>query len=61
MDDAGLQVLIDLHGGDPQDEIANAEYQEIKERVLAEVRSHLIRIPRRLTSDTAREWRSPFL
>lgn len=36
-DDAGLQVLVDLHGGDPNDEIANAEYQEIKERVMAEV------------------------
>ena len=36
-DDAGLQVLVDLHGGDPHDEIANAEYQEIKERVMAEV------------------------
>ncbi|KAH9937179.1 general substrate transporter [Fomitopsis serialis] len=35
-DDEGLQVLVDLHGGDPQDEIANAEYEEIKERVMIE-------------------------
>ncbi|KAH9837046.1 general substrate transporter [Rhodofomes roseus] len=35
-DDEGLQVLVDLHGGDPHDEIANAEYQEIKERVMIE-------------------------
>lgn len=32
-----MQVLADLHGGDPEDLIAKAEYQEIKDRVLLEV------------------------
>lgn len=36
-DDEGLRVLIDLHGGDPNNEIANAEFQEIKDRVMFEV------------------------
>ncbi|KZT05876.1 general substrate transporter [Laetiporus sulphureus 93-53] len=35
-DDEGLQVLVDLHGGDPNDSVANAEFQEIKERVMFE-------------------------
>jgi hypothetical protein len=29
----GLQVLIDLHGGDPNNAQANAEYAEIKDFV----------------------------
>lgn len=33
-----MRVLIDLHGGDPNDVVANAEYQEIKDRVMFEVR-----------------------
>ena len=36
-DDEGFQVLVDLHGGDPEDLIAKAEYQEIKDRVMFEV------------------------
>ncbi|VDB99738.1 unnamed protein product [Peniophora sp. CBMAI 1063] len=35
-DDEGFQVLVDLHGGDPEDLIAKAEYQEIKDRVMFE-------------------------
>lgn len=34
-----MRVIVDLHGGDPQDVIAIAEYEEIKERVMLEVRS----------------------
>ncbi|KAI0034255.1 general substrate transporter [Vararia minispora EC-137] len=35
-DDEGLQVLVDLHGGDPEDLLAKAEFQEIKDRVIFE-------------------------
>ena len=33
-----MRVIADLHGGDPQNEEAQLEFQEIKERVMAEVR-----------------------
>ncbi|TRM66454.1 hypothetical protein BD626DRAFT_487799 [Schizophyllum amplum] len=33
----GMRVLADLHGGDPEDEIAIAEYKEIREKVDEEV------------------------
>jgi hypothetical protein len=33
----GLQVISDLHGGDPDDPIAMAVYQEIKDKVREEV------------------------
>lgn len=36
-DAEGLRVIVDLHGGDPQDLIALSEYEEIKERVMLEV------------------------
>lgn len=36
-DTEGMQVLADLHGGDPEDMIAKAEFQEIKDRVMFEV------------------------
>jgi hypothetical protein len=36
-DGEGMQVIADLHGGDPEDLIAKAEFHEIKERVIAEV------------------------
>jgi hypothetical protein len=32
-----MQVIADLHGGDPEDLIAKAEFHEIKERVISEV------------------------
>lgn len=32
----GMRVLADLHGGDPEDMVAKAEFQEIKDRVTAE-------------------------
>jgi hypothetical protein len=32
-----MRVLADLHGGDPEDMIAKAEFQEIKDRVMSEV------------------------
>ncbi|KII93797.1 hypothetical protein PLICRDRAFT_36028 [Plicaturopsis crispa FD-325 SS-3] len=35
-DAQGMRVIADLHGGDPEDLIAVAEYQEIKDRVMAE-------------------------
>lgn len=34
-----MQVISDLHGGDPDDIIAKAEFEEIKERVMFEVRA----------------------
>ncbi|CAL1695290.1 unnamed protein product [Somion occarium] len=33
-DEEGMRVLVDLHGGDPEDVLAKAEFQEIKERVI---------------------------
>jgi hypothetical protein len=32
-----MRVLVDLHGGDPHDRVAKAEFQEIKDKVLMEV------------------------
>lgn len=32
-----MRVIADLHGGDPEDLVARAEFQEIKERVMLEV------------------------
>ena len=34
-----MRVIADLHGGDPEDLIAKAEFQEIKDRVIFEVRT----------------------
>ena len=36
-DAQGMRVLADLHGGDPEDVIAIAEYKEIREKVDEEV------------------------
>lgn len=36
-DAAGMRVIVDLHGGDPNDMLAQAEFQEIKEKVVSEV------------------------
>jgi hypothetical protein len=33
-----MKVISDLHGGDPHDPVARAEFIEIKETVLKEVR-----------------------
>ncbi|KAI6136547.1 general substrate transporter [Pisolithus sp. B1] len=35
-DEAGMQVIVDLHGGDPNDILAKAEFQEIKDKVMDE-------------------------
>ncbi|KAI0715306.1 general substrate transporter [Earliella scabrosa] len=35
-DEEGMQVIADLHGGDPDDIVAKAEFQEIKDRVTFE-------------------------
>lgn len=40
-DAEGLRVIVDLHGGDETNEQAQAEYQEIKDRVMFEVWSNL--------------------
>jgi hypothetical protein len=32
-----MRVIVDLHGGDPEDLVAKAEFHEIKDRVIAEV------------------------
>ena len=37
-DEEGMRVIADLHGGDPEDIVAKAEFQEIKDRVIFEVR-----------------------
>ena len=37
-DEEGMRVIADLHGGDPEDIVAKAEFQEIKDRVTFEVR-----------------------
>lgn len=36
-DEEGMRVLADLHGGDPKNAVACAEFREIKDRVLSEV------------------------
>lgn len=36
-DDEGMRVIADLHGGDVDDPVAKAEFQEIKDKVLIEV------------------------
>lgn len=36
-----MRVIADLHGGDPQNEEAQLEFQEIKERVMTEVSIYL--------------------
>lgn len=32
-----MRVIADLHGGDPEDREAKAEFQEIKDKVMADV------------------------
>lgn len=44
-DEEGMRVIADLHGGDPEDVVARAEFQEIKDRVIFEVCSSCV--PRR--------------
>ena len=41
-DEEGMRVIADLHGGDPEDIVAKAEFQEIKERVVWEVYVSLV-------------------
>ena len=36
----GMRVIADLHGGDPENELAKAEFREIKDKVMSEVRLH---------------------
>lgn len=36
-----MQVITDLHGGDPEDMSAKAEFQEIKDRVNFDVSGRL--------------------
>lgn len=40
-DAEGFRVIVDLHGGDEQNEMAQAEYTEIKDRVMFEVRMYV--------------------
>ncbi|KAI0001912.1 general substrate transporter [Russula vinacea] len=35
-DNEGMRVIVDLHGGDPEDLVAKAEFHEIKQRVISE-------------------------
>lgn len=39
-----MRILVDLHGGDPENLTAIAEYTEIKDRVLEEVQFTFRRI-----------------
>ncbi len=39
-DDEGMRVIADLHGGDPEDPKAVAEFREIKDKVLEDVCCH---------------------
>lgn len=39
-----MRVIADLHGGDPEDLTARAEFQEIKERVLFDVSGIITRV-----------------
>jgi len=32
-----MRVIVDLHGGGPNDSVAQAEFQEIKDKVMYEV------------------------
>jgi hypothetical protein len=40
-DAEGMRVIADLHGGDPEDMLAKAEFQEIKDKVTFEVSHRL--------------------
>ena len=33
----GMRIIADLHGGDPENAVARAEFQEIKGKVMEEV------------------------
>jgi hypothetical protein len=41
----GLRVIADLHGGDPDNPVALAEFQEIKEKVKEDVSALLVLVP----------------
>lgn len=43
-DTEGMRVIADLHGGDLANPVAVAEFQEIKERVVFEVRDRVFHI-----------------
>ena len=54
----GLQVIADLHGGDSDDPIAIAVYQEIKDKVREVVCiSHVLKSSTPLNISSARIWR----
>jgi len=42
-DAQGLRVIVDLHGGEEQNEMAQAEYTEIKDKVMFEVRKRTLK------------------
>lgn len=39
-----MSIIVDLHGGDPDNIIAQAEFQEIKDKVIYEVRFLLMQL-----------------
>lgn len=45
-DAEGMQVISELHGGEVNDSSAKAEYNEIRERVMFEVRLYIARLSR---------------
>ncbi len=50
-----MQVIADLHGGDPEDVVAKAEFQEIKDRVTFEVPLSASRCETQLLNNVQRE------
>lgn len=57
-----MQVIADLHGGDPEDTSAKAEFQEIKDRVNSDVSCCLpLRLSGTLKVRTAGIWRGTLL
>lgn len=41
---AGMQVIVDLHGGDTNNLVACAEFEEIKDKVMGDVRGRISQI-----------------
>jgi hypothetical protein len=55
-DAEGMRVIADLHGGNPEDVEAVAEFQEIKDRVMWEVEVFASQTFYPLTGASARKW-----
>jgi hypothetical protein len=60
-DDVGLQVLVDLHGGDPDNSMARAEFTEIQEVVAEAVRDGGVACDSSLIPAVASLWKRSLL